>query len=248
MDGFRTPPDLRVEELRARYGDVRSAEELLDLVIHREFPGRIALVSSFGAESAILLDLVARVEPSLPVIFLDTGKLFPETLAYRRELVERLGLTDVRTERPRPGDLRRDDPDGDLWEDDPDACCELRKTAPLQRALGRFDAWITGRKRYHRGPRENLPPFEVQDGWVKVNPLARWSPEAVGRAFEERRLPLHPLTARGYRSIGCAPCTGPVAPDQPVRAGRWPRADKTECGIHLGARRCGVGAMEPGDV
>jgi phosphoadenosine phosphosulfate reductase len=205
---------------------------LIEAVIHREFGKGICLVSSFGAESAALLDMVARVDPATPVIFLDTLKLFGETLAYRERLVERLGLTDVRNLRPDPADLAREDPDADLWRYDTDACCNVRKVLPLERALGGFHAWISGRKRFHGGEREKLPYIEADGPRIKVNPLAGWTQKDVDTYFAVRNLPRHPLIADGYLSIGCAACTRPVRPGEDPRAGRWAESGKTECGIH----------------
>ncbi len=209
-----------------------SAEEVLRRCILDSFPGGIAVVSSFGAEAALTLALVARVDPATPVIFIDTGKHFPETLAYRNQLVRRLALADVRVVEPDPLDVRTLDPDGRLHARSPDQCCFLRKVVPFDRATGEFEALITGRKRYHGGERAALPVFEAVAGQVRINPLALWSQEEVARTFAATGLPNHPLTAHGYASIGCAPCTVPVAADAPVRAGRWARANKAECGIH----------------
>jgi phosphoadenosine phosphosulfate reductase len=197
--------------------------------------GKTALVSSFGAESAVLLDMVARVDAATPVIFLDTGKLFPETHAHRESLVEFLQLRDVRVVRPDRAALARRDPDGDLWQRDPDLCCHVRKTEPLEAALAGFDAWVTGRKRFQGGLRWQLPILEPEwsSGRVKINPLAPWSAEEVELYRALRNLPKHPLADRGYRSVGCAPCTRPVAPHEAQRAGRWWGIDKSECGIHL---------------
>lgn len=194
---------------------------------------RLTLVSSFGAESVILLHLVSVVNRDLPVLFIDTGMLFPETLAYQQDLTERLHLRDVRT--VRAADLA-DDADGTLHQRDTNACCTLRKTLPLNMALRGFDGWITGRKRFQNGQRAALEFFEP-DGpnRIKVNPLARWAPQDVRDYMEENRLPRHPLVARGYPSIGCAPCTSPVAPGEDPRSGRWRGQAKTECGIHFGA-------------
>lgn len=196
--------------------------------------GKTALVSSFGAESAVLLDLVASVDPATPVIILDTDKLFAETHAHREALVELLQLRDVRVVRPEQAALAQRDPHGDLCQQDPDACCHLRKTEVLEAALAGFDAWITGRKRFQGGVRWHLPTIEPEwsRGRIKVNPLAPWSAEDVERYRVLRNLPMHPLAERGYRSIGCAPCTRPVAAHEPQRAGRWWRLDKSECGIH----------------
>ncbi len=222
----------RVAAQRATHRDLDGLA-LLRSLLTGELAGRVALVSSFGAESAILLDMVARIDRSTPVIFLDTGKLFAETLGYRDALVARLGLTDVRSVRPDPADLVRHDPDGTLWSLEPDMCCHIRKTEPLDRALAGFDAWITGRKRFHGGARGALPTVQgdLATG-LKVNPLAPWGRDDVMRYLSDRDLPVHPLVHDGYLSIGCIPCTRAVAPGEDVRAGRWSWLDKSECGIH----------------
>jgi phosphoadenosine phosphosulfate reductase len=205
---------------------------------------KTALVSSFGAESVVLLDMVATIDPGTPVIFLDTGKLFPETQAYREEVTELLGLTDVRLAAPAAGALARQDPTGSLWSTAPDTCCNIRKTEPLAAALEGFSGWITGRKRFQGGLREALATIEGEPatGRIKINPLARWSSEDVERYRLLRDLPAHPLVAAGYRSIGCTPCTRPVQDGEAPRAGRWWGLDKTECGIHRPAAEGVAGA------
>jgi phosphoadenosine phosphosulfate reductase len=232
MDGTApiTPAD-RMDAL-ALAADGLSGEALLGLAIDRHFRGAIAAVSSFGAEAALLLDMIARIDPATPVIFLETGKHFPETLRYRDRLIARLGLTGVQSERPEPADREITDPDGHLWSRNPDACCGLRKVRPLERALQGFDAWITGRKRFQAGSRAGLPRLEVVDGRVKVNPLADWTQADVDAAFAARGLPRHPLVDQGYPSIGCLPCTRRVGEGEDPRAGRWAGTAKTECGIH----------------
>lgn len=193
----------------------------------------LALVSSFGAESVVLLHLAAMVKRDVPVIFIDTEMLFTETLVYQQEVADRLRLTNVRI--IRADDSAARDPSGSLHRRDPDACCALRKVAPLQRALAGHSGWISGRKRYQSGTRADLAFFEVEGatGRIKVNPLARWSRDDVAEYMAENRLPRHPLVARGYPSIGCAPCTSKVAPGEDARAGRWRDQDKDECGIHF---------------
>jgi phosphoadenosine phosphosulfate reductase len=226
--------------LNARYGAL-DASEVIALAAEELFPGSIALVSSFGAESAVLLHLVAEVDRNLPVIFLDTGRLFAETLEYRTRLVGRLGLNDVRTVTPDPERLLAEDPHRALWMVKPDLCCHIRKTEPLARALVGFDAWFTGRKRFQSSVRSALPPFEADGERIKVNPLAGWSPADL-RAYAERHdLPTHPLVANGYPSIGCVPCTSRVQPGEDARAGRWRGLEKTECGIHTGLEADGSG-------
>ena len=205
------------------------------------FPGKVALVSSFGAESVVLLHLVAQTCPDLPVIFLDTGKLFAETLAYRDELTARLGLMDVRTIQPDPARLAATDAFGALWMTDPDLCCRIRKTEPLQRALAGFSAWITGRKRFQSSLRSRIALFERDGERIKVNPLAEWTTADLQAHVARYDLPEHPLRARGYPSIGCVPCTTKVAPGENQRAGRWRGRDKQECGIHTTLESDGSG-------
>ena len=226
---------LSLARVRQAWGGLEGLA-LLRAALTGPFAGRIAMVSSFGAESAVLLDMVASVDRRTPVVFLETGKLFPETLAYVDELVAWLRLEDVRSIRPDPADLARSDPDGTLWRREPDLCCHLRKTEPLDRALAGFAGWITGRKRFQGGARAALPAIETDPatGQVKLNPLAGWSPEDIRHYRRLRQLPLHPLVARGYPSIGCQPCTRAVRDGEDARAERWWQLDKTECGIHRG--------------
>lgn len=211
------------------------------------FGDKLALVSSFGAESAVLLDVASKVDPGITVLFLDTGMLFGQTLDYRRQLVARLGLTDVRDLRPAYHDLAVGDPQAKLWQRDTDACCHIRKVLPLDRALKDFDAWVTGRKRFHGGDRLNLPVVEQSEGKVKFNPLANWNKQDLEAYAAEHDLPPHPLVAQGFPSIGCWPCTQPVDDGEDVRAGRWKGLDKSECGIHL-ARAPGAPNNVGGDI
>ncbi len=213
-------------------GSGLEGERLLDLAIGEGVSGRTAVVSSFGAEAVVLLALVAAIDPCLPVLFLQTDRHFPETLAYRDAVVDFLGLRDVRDLTPDPAEAEALDPSGDLWWFDPDACCDLRKVRPLDRALEGFDCWITGRKRHQAQTREHLPEVELEGGRIKLNPLAGWDAERAARAIATWGLPPHPLVARGYRSIGCANCTRAVATGEGDRAGRWSGSCKTECGIH----------------
>jgi phosphoadenosine phosphosulfate reductase len=196
------------------------------------FPGRIALVSSFGAEAAVLLHMVARVDTATPVLFVDTGKLFGETLRYRDRLAAELGLRDLRILRADAAAVAKADPDGTLWRDDPDRCCAVRKVTPLEGPLAAFDAWINGRKRHHGGVRAELPIAERDGDRVKLNPLAAWTASDVDDYFQAWNLPRHPLVEDGFASIGCIPCTARIEPGEDARAGRWRGLDKTECGIH----------------
>jgi phosphoadenosine phosphosulfate reductase len=192
----------------------------------------LALVSSFGIESAALLKVMADVDPAIPVVFLDTGWLFEETLAYRDTLIEKLGLRDVRSIQPPAETLSREDPERELWFSDPDACCRIRKVEPLQRALAPFRAWINGRKRFQGGLRADIPVVEDDGARLKFNPFANVSRETIEAIFAEAKLPPHPLAASGYLSVGCMPCTSRTSPDEEARAGRWRGRAKTECGIH----------------
>lgn len=198
--------------------------------------GRLAVVSSFGTESAALLKLVADTDRSIPVLFLDTGWLFAETLAYRDGLVGRLGLKDVRIFTPSPNGLAKHDPERDLWFSDQEACCRLRKVAPLAQALQPFDAWINGRKRYQGAERAGLPPVERDGRRLKFNPFAQTTRQDLELMFDTFDLPRHPLEASGFASIGCMPCTSRTRPGEDLRAGRWRGLAKTECGIHQAGR------------
>ncbi len=231
-------------ERTARAPDWPAAEEL-DRALRHAAPAeviaralqtvgreRLALVSSFGTESAALLKVMADVDAAIPVIFLDTGWLFEETLAYRDTLIATLGLRDVRSIKPQEETLRREDGDRELWFSDPDACCRIRKVEPLQRALAPFSAWINGRKRFQGGLRAAIPFVEDDGTRLKFNPFANTSREEIEAIYAQAKLPPHPLVASGYLSVGCMPCTSRTSPDEDVRAGRWRGRAKTECGIH----------------
>jgi phosphoadenosine phosphosulfate reductase len=214
----------------------RDTVETLRSVIDDGLAGDIGIVSSFGTESAVLLHLVASISRDVPVLFLETGKHFPETLAYRDTLIEQLGLTDVRNLTAESEMIASRDESGLRWSYDPDGCCEIRKVLPLAKALEGFDATITGRKGFQSRTRTGLPRFELDTsdpaGRLKINPLADWDKARLDSYFAEHALPRHPLEAKGYLSIGCAPCTSIVKPGEDPRAGRWRGWEKTECGIH----------------
>ena len=208
------------------------AIEILRDAIQGRFAGRVALVSSFGAESAALLHMVAQIDRETPIIFLDTGRHFPETEDYRKALCARLALTGVIVAKPDARRLADEDRDLTLFARSPDRCCHIRKVLPLAPALDRFDAWITGRKAYQNPDRANLPVYESVGGRVKINPLVDWAARDVLAYIDASRLPPHPLVARGFSSIGCAPCTSSVGALESPRSGRWRGTGKTECGIH----------------
>lgn len=223
----------RAEVLNEAFG-ASDANEILTHVIKDEFPGEVAIVSSFGAESGILLSLAAEVDPDVPVFFLDTHKHFQETLEYVSHLKDAIGLTNVKIVEPTAAQLSADDPNGDLHALDQDRCCHIRKTLPMIRSLNPYRAWITGRKRFQNSERAALSYFEVEDRWIKVNPLALWDAPRLKAYAQDIDLPPHPLVKKGYLSIGCAPCTTPVAEGETdPRAGRWRGTEKAECGIHF---------------
>ncbi len=223
----------RIGYLNDRYRN-HAAQAVLEHALTDSDVGSIAMVSSFGAESVVLLHMLSVIDRNIPVLFIDTQMLFEETLTYQTEVSQKLGLTDVRVIRAAPAALAAHDPDGLLHKSDTDACCNIRKVVPLENALSKFDAWITGRKRFQGSTRAALDFFEnEEDRRIKINPLAHWTPQDVQDYIINNRLPRHPLVAQGYPSIGCAPCTSRVAPGEDPRAGRWRDQDKEECGIHF---------------
>ena len=211
-------------------------EAIIDLALRQGRGLRAGVLSSFGAEAAVLLSLVAKVDPMTPVVFLDTGMHFLQTLSYRDRLASHFGLTDLRIVTPSEAERSAEDPRDTLWRADPDACCDLRKTRPLDRALADIDLVITGRKRRQTAERAAMQAFEPFDGRIRANPLMHWSADQVEARFRAEGLPRHPLSEHGYPSIGCWPCTRSVEADEDRRAGRWSGAEKTECGIHLDRR------------
>ena len=228
-----SPISDRVADLNARYAH-HAAADVLEYALFDPQVGSTALVSSFGAESVVLLHMVSVVDRTTPVLFLDTEMLFPETLEYQREVAGRLGLTNVQVIRADRSQVFLQDTNNSLHKTNPDACCFLRKTAPLQNAVEPFDAWITGRKRFQGGQRAALQFFEAEgEERIKINPLAHWAPEDVQDYILNNRLPRHPLVSKGYPSIGCLPCTTRVAEGEDQRAGRWRGKEKEECGIHF---------------
>jgi phosphoadenosine phosphosulfate reductase len=221
--------------LNARYRGADAVDILRD-ALRNQWQGRIAMLSSFGAEAAVGLHMIAQIAPDTPVIFLETGRLFAQTEQYQRALTEKLGLSNIRLLRPDADEALAEDPDDKLWQRDSDACCALRKVRPLNKVIGDYDALITGRKRFHGGERLALPVVERIDGRIRVNPLASWNAQQINAYFQRYDLPRHPLSDMGYQSIGCWPCTAPVQDESDVRSGRWAGRNKTECGIHTPSR------------
>ena len=228
----------KLQEFYSELGD----EELLNHVIKKEFANRIALISSFGADSVILLHLISKIDTSIPVLFLDTKKHFAETLSYVDTIKKRLHLTNIRFITPDLNLIHKTDTLGDLWNKQPDRCCWIRKVLPLRQELQKneFDALITGRRRYQTIDRSDLQTIEQhEDGIMRINPLAHWTDSMVDNFLSEHNLPIHPLRDNGYLSIGCFPCTKKLdTPNQNRRAGRWAHTKtreekKNECGIHL---------------
>jgi phosphoadenosine phosphosulfate reductase len=231
---------IAASRLEMRFARLK-ASSLLRLAIEDLYPGRIALVSSFGADAAALLHMVSQIEAATPVIFVDTGQHFPETLAYRDALCETLKLTNVTVATPKAELLDAEDPEKFLFASDPDRCCDIRKVRPLAEAIEGYDAWITGRKAFQSATRASLPLFEAEGERIKINPLAGWSASEVLRYIAEADLPRHPLVAKGFPSIGCLPCTSAVEPGEDERAGRWRGRAKLECGIHSSSLDAGLG-------
>ncbi|MGJ4993566.1 phosphoadenylyl-sulfate reductase [Bradyrhizobium sp. HKCCYLS3077] len=234
MSTLAASPEVEQTPVAALDAALRAASphEVIAAAVQAIGRERLAVVSSFGSESAALLKVTADVDPAIPVVFLDTGHMFAETLAYRDQLIEILGLRDVRSIKPDAAALAREDADSDLWFSDPDACCRIRKVEPLARALAPFAAWINGRKRFQGGLRAAIPVVEQDGARVKFNPFANASREDIAGIYQSANLPQHPLVASGFRSIGCMPCTSRSDTGEDERAGRWRGRGKTECGIH----------------
>ena len=208
------------------------AFELLKIMIKKFFFRKIVVTSSFGAESVVILHLVSKIDKSIPIIFLNTGKLFPETLDYLKNVKKILKLKNIKIQKPDFKDLKLNDPKGNLHKSNPDLCCKIRKVIPLQKAISNYDAWINGRKRFHGSDRKNIRKIEKQNNIIKINPLANWSFKDIASYININSLPVHPLVKKGYKSIGCYPCTTKISDNDPKRGGRWKNSEKTECGIH----------------
>ncbi len=207
--------------------------DLLKVMIKKIFRKKIVVTSSFGAESIVILDLVASIDKSIPIIFLDTGKLFPETLDYLIKVKKFLNLKNIKIQKPSPRDLKIYDSKRTLYKTDPELCCKIRKVNPLEKAINPYEAWINGRKRFHGLDRKNIKKIEKLNNIIKINPLADWTFKEISNYIKKNKLPEHPLVKKGYKSIGCLPCTTKIADDEPIRSGRWKDLKKNECGIHV---------------
>ena len=247
LDVLDIHPALRdsdIVQLNERFAGA-DTDNVIRATFDENLLGNAAIVSSFGAESAILLHLIGTIEPNIPVLFLDTGKHFPETLSYRDALVAQLGLTNLINLTPSSEILQAKDATGLRWSYDPDGCCAIRKVQPLEKALVGFDSTITGRKGFQSKTRAGLALFERDNGRIKFNPLAGWTKEKLDAYVVMHELPPHPLVSSGYPSIGCAPCTSKVLPGEDPRSGRWRGWEKVECGIHTPVTMLGDPSIEP---
>lgn len=228
------PSEEMANRLNEEWASLDTQSFLARVLEAEEQLGKVTLVSSFGAESAVLLHLAVSVHPDVSVTFLDTGFHFVETIEYRDELVSKLNLTRVRSARVDPLAEKRLDEHGWLHRVDPDRCCHLRKVEVLDRALRGFGGWVAGQKRFQSTQRQSIErvEFDAERSKFKFNPLADWIAEDIEHYFSVHDLPRHPLLARGFRSVGCGPCTSAVGEDESARAGRWRGRGKLECGLH----------------
>lgn len=214
----------------------KPAEEILSWSF-RQFTGRIGISTAFGAEGCLLIDLAVKVDPKVPVFYIDTGFAFAETTALKAKIEQKYGIA-IQVFEPVQSVAEQAATHGEKLHDrDPDRCCALRKVEPLQRALGGLDSWISARRRDMASTRVNIPVLELvlqADGrqLVKVNPLAAWNRTDVWKYILANEVPYNPLYDEGFASIGCWPCTRAIKPGEDERAGRWAGKGKTECGIH----------------
>ena len=227
--------DFKIKALNSKFAD-GVPRSILEHSILNLFKNKIAYVCSFGTESAIILDLISKIDKDLPVIMLNTHFLFKETIEYKNELLKLLGLKNYREVFPDEKMLNKYDVDNNLWKKNQDKCCNLRKVVPLEKSLNEFESWISGRKSYHLGDRQNLKAFELINNKIVVNPLFNSTKKFIEDYFLLNNLPRHPLFEQGYLSIGCSHCTVKAKNILDPRQGRWSDKTKTECGIHLNKR------------
>ncbi len=225
------PPDEDIANTALRFENTEP-DAILRWAVERYAPDA-ALTCSFQHEGVVLAHMLQTIAPATPIVFINTGYHFPETLAYRDLLLERLrfNLVEVTPTMSKPEVEHAYGPE--LFRHDPDRCCEINKVEPLRRALRGVRAWINGRRRDQASTRQALPVLEeLPNGMVKINPLLRWTAKDTYEYMTRHDIPLNPLFEQGYTSIGCAPCTRPVVAGEDERAGRWAGRGKTECGIH----------------
>ena len=224
---------LDLEKLNEEF-EPKKPQEIVAWAV-REFAPRFAMTSSFGPESGVLLHILSRVDPSVPVLFLETGYHFPETLEYKAKLAALFGLTSVIDLRADPGEKTAfvAKHSGVPYEKDPDGCCRINKVEPLERALKNYDAWMSGIRRQQTDQRKSIRIVEEYEGELfKISPLANFNSRDTWWYLKEHQIPQHPLFEKGYMSVGCWPCTRPIQAGDDERSGRWAGKDKKECGIH----------------
>ena len=210
-----------------------SAEDVL-IWASEKYKDDLCLTSSFQTQSVPLLYLVSKIIPETPILFLDTGFHFSETLAFRDQLIDQFGLNVINIETGMGHDHFKFKY-GNLYEVDPDLCCHINKTEPLQKELEKYKAWIAGVRGDQTENRSNLEVVnELENGIVKICPIINWTSKELWTFHNQNNLPSHPLFSKGYMSVGCAPCTRPMASEGNERSGRWTNNCKTECGIHTG--------------
>ena len=213
--------------------EAKSPQEVLVKAVEN-YAGGLVLASSFGAEDVVLIDMLHKLAPTMPVFYLDTNKHFTETYATRDKLQERYSTTFIQV-LPKLTLAEQASAHGDnLWEKDPNLCCQIRKVEPLQRVLSGYQAWITGIRREQSPTRANAKKVEWDEKFnlVKFNPLADWTDGQVWEYIHANDVPYNPLHDNNYPSIGCSVCTRAVRHGQDPRAGRWAGFEKTECGLH----------------
>jgi phosphoadenosine phosphosulfate reductase len=230
-------PTSEIEALNARF-ETAHPREILRWVLEDSGLERVAIASAFQAEGTVVIHLASQIRPDVPILFLETGFQFAETLAFKERLTERLGLNVVELVGEYSNDRQAAEFGPRLYERDPELCCEINKVRPMFEALRGLDAWITSVRRDSSPTRADTPVvdrYELEPGRdiVKVNPMATWTRQDVWRYLKEQDLPHNPLYDLGYASIGCAPCTRLRFAGEPERAGRWAGIAKWECGIHV---------------
>ena len=223
--------NISLKDLNLRFQE-QEANEILYESINKFFLKKIVYVCSFGAESAVILHLISNISKDFPIIFLNTGKLFDETLNYRNDLIKLFNLTNIIEIYPEKFDLTKHDANEVLWKADHNKCCEIRKVNPLKKALKPYTTWISGRKGYHSNERREKKVLEIVNSKFVLSPLINWSQNKITEYFESFNIPKHPLYKKGYLSIGCRNCTVTSSDSNNVRSGRWSNTKKTECGIH----------------
>jgi len=214
--------------------ETRHADEIVSLALEREAEARVCLTCSFQAEDIIVLHLLRRRLPNIPVLFLETGYHFAETYEFRDKLASEWGLTLVNV-LPKKTVKEQESERGILYREDPTKCCQLRKVEPLKKKLSGLKAWVTGVRRDQAPTRAGTRKLEwdAKFGLVKLNPIADWNWKQVWEYIRANNVPYNPLHDQNYPSIGCTHCTRPVQPDEDPRAGRWSGFNKIECGLHV---------------